>query len=126
VGALLLLGPGKPTLMLGPGPLPAALLPAFCGQQSRPTTITKDTMPRRVLPAQLGTTGRKAESIAPRPAPITVGGELRGDDWGKGRAAEQFAALREAYNSIPKGRHTEHELREVLAAWRARQREELK
>jgi hypothetical protein len=52
---------------------------------------------------------------------VIVGGEVRGPDWGVGEAARQFAALREEYERIPRGKHVERELRAVLVSFKGRQ-----
>lgn len=52
---------------------------------------------------------------------VIVNGEVRGPDWGKGEAARQFAQLRAEYERIPRGKHVEHELREMLGSFRGRQ-----
>jgi len=40
---------------------------------------------------------------------VWVNGEFRGPDWGRGRAAEMFEALRQEYNKYPPGHYAREE-----------------
>jgi hypothetical protein len=77
------------------------------------------------LPMNVGKTGKVDRISAVSARKVTVGTEERGPEWGEGRAAAQFEALRQENARTPLGKRTEHDLKNNIIPLRPESADDL-
>jgi hypothetical protein len=77
------------------------------------------------LPMNVGKTGKVDRISAVSARKVTVGTEERGAEWGEGRAAAQFEALRQENARTPLGKRTEHDLKNNIIPLRPESADDL-
>ena len=108
-----------------PAPKPVLALPARIPTPNHAAEYIIRGIPAGRLPPMFwGQTDNKADRITTQPAKIvTVGREARGAEWGKGRAAAAFEAMRAEQSRIPLGQRTAHDLKQTIADFQRREKE---